>query len=122
MHLRRDGMLPCERVEAYLSQKQPGVLGRGGGGHLDAGVLDRDDEPQRVRIGRELAGLDQLDHHRLLALGVSLDPLIGIGHLEVVQRRASTAHARLAGHHRLVELRREALRRPGRPLPDVLPV
>ena len=34
------------------------------------GVLDGDDEPQRVGVGGELAGLDELDHHLLLALGV----------------------------------------------------
>ena len=51
--------------------------------------------------------LDQLDHHRLLALGVGARPLLGVRHPEVVQRRARAAHARLAGHHLLVDLRGE---------------
>ena len=43
-----DPVLLREGLEPYLPQEQPGVLGGGGGRHLDPGVLDGDDEAQRV--------------------------------------------------------------------------
>ena len=59
----------------------------------------------------ELAGLDELDDHRLLSLGVLVDAPVDVGDLEVLERGAGAAHARLAGHDRLVDLRGERLRR-----------
>jgi hypothetical protein len=56
-----DLVLVGEAVQADLAQEEPGVLGRGGGGDRDPGVLDRDDEAQRVGVGGELPGLDELD-------------------------------------------------------------
>jgi hypothetical protein len=86
-------------------------------------VLDGDDEPQRVGVRGEVAGLDEPHHHLLLALGVLREArAIVVGDVEVLQRRARAAHARLARHFLLVDLGRERFRRPGRPVADVAPL
>ena len=63
-----------------------------------------EDEAQRVGVGGELAGFHQLEDHLLLALRVGVDADLGVGHLEVVERGARAAHARLARYHLLVDL------------------
>src|ERR1700730_6939891 len=88
----------------------------------DTGVLDGDDEPQRVRVRGEVPGLDEPHYHLLLALGVHREARVVVGDVEVLQRRARAAQARFARHLLLVDLRRERLRRPGRPVADVAPL
>ena len=63
-------LLLGEGVEPDLAQEQLRVLRRRRRRDSDAGVLDGDDEAQRVGIGGEVAGLDESHHHLLLALGV----------------------------------------------------
>ena len=86
-----------ERVEPDLAQEQFRVLRGGGGGDADSRVLERDDEPQGVGVGGEVAGFDQLHHRRLLPIGVlGQAVVVVIGHVEVLKCGARAVHARLA--------------------------
>jgi len=123
MAARRDGFDPANAADLVLA-----VLGR----NLRKSVVSLETPEAQMQalqmptqeetIEFVTSGLDELDHHRLLALGVCLDPGFGVGYLEVVERGAGAAHARLAGHHFLVDLRREAFGGPGRLIPDVAPL
>src|SRR5215218_433561 len=94
-----------ELVETDALQERVRVLGGGGRPYPQARVLDRQHEAQCVGVGVELAGLDQLDYHHLLAIAVLLGALLGVGHPEVLQHGLGARVARLAGHDPLVYLR-----------------
>jgi hypothetical protein len=120
--LRGDAVLISKAVEPDLAQEQFRVLRRGCGRRPDAGVLDGDDEPQRVGIGGEVAGLDEPDHHRLFTHRVFLGADSDIGHMEVLQGRPSAVHPSLARDLRLVDVGRERLGRPDRLVADMAPL
>jgi len=118
---RRDPLLLREGVEPDLAQEQPRVLRRGRVRDAHPGVLGRDDETQGVGIGGEVAGLDEVHDHLLLALRVLGDALVGVGHVEVVEGGAGAGQTRLARDVLLVDVGRERVRRPCRLVADVAP-
>src|SRR5208282_1818652 len=117
-----DPLFLREGVEPDLAQEQGRVLRRRRVRDQQAGILDRDDEPQRVGICGEVTRLDETHHHLLLALGVLDGALPGVGHLEIIQRGAGAAHPRLPRHVLLVNVGRERVRRPRGAVADGAPV
>ncbi len=89
-------LLLGEGVEPDLAEEQTGVLRRRRRGRRDPGVANGEHEAQRVGVRLELAGLDELDDHGLLVLGVGRHPFGGVGNLEVLQSCERSVHPRLA--------------------------
>src|SRR5918994_3929655 len=111
-----------ELVQPYPLQECVRVLRGGGSRYAKPRILDREDKAQSVRVGVELAGLDQLDYHHLLAVAVLQGAPLGVGHPEVLQRGLRARVARLAGHDPLVDLRGELLGSVRRLALDVAPL
>ena len=92
-------------------RKSPAFFDDDAAATFEPGVLDREQEAQRVGVGGELARLDELDDHLLLEVGVGAHArAVGVGHAEVLQRGLRALHPRLARQDLLVDERREGVR------------